>query len=607
MNTSSERREWVLQVTEGPSMVREFQLDAKQVYELGRREHGGEWKPDIDLFPDTAVSRRHARLSFEDGSWRIEDVGSSGGTRVDGIVVAAGEQCRLVAESASVQMGDTAWTVSPSDICRASWNRLGMEFRAVPVITYGLYHCNVPVISHIRFENLADCDHESFTVTFVIPGYSDPYLLKCDGIPQGGIQETVIVPLRLHYEKLEGCAGKKRAEIHVRINDDVVLRKNIEILGFYEWPIHTAYRKSLACFVQPAHPVVTDIVAEATIHLERQGFASSFANLLRSDHTEKASIALMVIYETLRDHYDLKYNAAAPGSDARSQTIRPPHGIITHQKKRKGAGTCIDLAILLASVLEHVSLQPVIILQKRLDRQFYHALVGCWRHITPRLEPISRDHDRLSNAVQNEKLHLVEVTGLTDRFLCERGEKLSYPQASEMAVAQSMSEQLLFVLDVAAARQTVAPLHMPLNPEALRVVLEAERMAHDEGAARLETRHLFLGLVTDGQDAVLSVLKKAGGDPANLSRIDSSERLEPKGVPRPTVNYRRCLEDAKIAASDGGVIFVNQEHLLYAILQSQSDRVDDLLEEMGTDRSAAKHAFGCHFLWTASLVETHFE
>src|SRR5205809_2538555 len=54
-------------------------------YELGRA-------PDCDIvIPHASVSRRHARLSFDDGGWSIRDLGSKNGLRIDGVQRAAGE------------------------------------------------------------------------------------------------------------------------------------------------------------------------------------------------------------------------------------------------------------------------------------------------------------------------------------------------------------------------------------------------------------------------------------------------------------------------------------------------------------------------------------
>ena len=52
---------------------------------LGRPRHG--LHIDIDLTPDLRVSRPHARISFVDGEYWIEDLGSANGTEVDGQAV----------------------------------------------------------------------------------------------------------------------------------------------------------------------------------------------------------------------------------------------------------------------------------------------------------------------------------------------------------------------------------------------------------------------------------------------------------------------------------------------------------------------------------------
>jgi len=606
MSATEDRKGWELRVIQGASIVNEYQLVEGKSYILGRREQNGEWKPDIDLFPDTSVSRRHARLSFENGSWRISDIGSSSGTRIDGQTLKAGDPPFCVHEGSRVQMGDTIWTLSPSDVVRVSWHQLDIKFRLVPTITYSLYHCNVPVITDFRIINRNENSVGPVHMRFSIPGYSDPSTYECDEIPPDGNVTIDTVPVHLHYEKLEGHTGKKRTELLVLIDDDLVARTDVDILGFYEWPIHTAYRKSLACFVQPSHPVVDDIVAEANAYLKQTGLASSFSDLLRSSKPDRAFSAFSAIYETLRDRYDIKYTHASPGSTSGSQTIRPPHGVITQQRQRKGEGTCIDLAVLAASALEHVSLQPVIIIQ-RVERQSLHAMVACWHDVTARFEPVIRDHERLLSEVEKGRLLPMEMTGFTDRFMKNRADKPIAAEAFQMAIEELKSGQLLFALDVAAARQTVTPIQMPLDPDTLAVVRTAEQMVQADGSERLETKHLLQAMVIEGRECILDVLKKAGGDPSIVSRGEKIEFRVPKSVPRATVNYRRCLEDAKIAASDEGIAFVGQEHLFYAILQSQSKTVDELLKEMGTDRSAVEKAFDSQFFWTASLIETHYE
>lgn len=597
---------WTLQILHGPSSIREFQLDIGRSYTIGRREQSGDWQPDIDLFPDTSISRRHALLVFEDGAWHIEDSKSKAGTHVDGREIQGAPHLTRVLPGMSVRMGDTTWILSPSDICRSTWNDVRIELRMIPAITYSLYHCNIPVISQVSLENLALDPRGPFRITITVPGYSYPCHLTCGEIPGGATRELGSVPLRLHYEKLEGQAGSKRVLVEVKIEDEPVLMKEIEILGFYEWPLHTAYRKSLACFVQPAHPLVTTVIADATSYLERQHLTASFTHLLRSDHENRIRVTLKSIYQTLRDRYDIRYVLAAPGSQVKSQSIRPPHRILTNQKARQGEGTCIDLALFVASALENVTLQPLVVLLRE-NRYSYHALVGCWSSITARVEPIISNYDQLNRELARGEIILLESSGFTDRFMEDKGRKLTFEEALNEPLSLLTNETFVFALDVAAARQTVTPLQMPMEPAALQVVRAAERLARDEGAERLETKHLFASLIAEGGGNIGSVLKKAGADTTRLRLARAELDVVTETVPVPTVNYRRCLEDARIAAADGGVTFVGQEHLLYAVLQSQSTSVERLWQTIGTDRRSAVQAFNSHFLWTADLVETHYE
>jgi len=62
------------------STTKTFDRDASQVI-VGRPKPGVE--VDLDLTPDDTVSRPHARLWMEDGSWWIEDLRSSHGTKVN--------------------------------------------------------------------------------------------------------------------------------------------------------------------------------------------------------------------------------------------------------------------------------------------------------------------------------------------------------------------------------------------------------------------------------------------------------------------------------------------------------------------------------------------
>ena len=74
-----------LTIERGESINTEFNLSAEESY-IGRWDADNGIFPDVDLDahdPDAKVSRRHARIIFRNGTYSIEDLGSTNGTFVN--------------------------------------------------------------------------------------------------------------------------------------------------------------------------------------------------------------------------------------------------------------------------------------------------------------------------------------------------------------------------------------------------------------------------------------------------------------------------------------------------------------------------------------------
>jgi pSer/pThr/pTyr-binding forkhead associated (FHA) protein len=84
----------------GPTTERAIELaDGIQEVRIGRR-------PDVELpLPFPSLSGLHARLTAAGDGWRIEDLGSTNGTRVDGVRVGAGET-RALNPGAQLLLGE---------------------------------------------------------------------------------------------------------------------------------------------------------------------------------------------------------------------------------------------------------------------------------------------------------------------------------------------------------------------------------------------------------------------------------------------------------------------------------------------------------------------
>ena len=74
-----------LVIERGKSVGKQFMLSSAESH-IGRWDADGGVFPDVDLDsddPEAKVSRRHARITFSDGKYFLEDLGSTNGTFVN--------------------------------------------------------------------------------------------------------------------------------------------------------------------------------------------------------------------------------------------------------------------------------------------------------------------------------------------------------------------------------------------------------------------------------------------------------------------------------------------------------------------------------------------
>jgi hypothetical protein len=82
---SSDKAHAKLIIERGKSAGKQFLLSASES-QIGRWDADGGVFPDVDLDtddPEAKVSRRHARVTFRDGQYFLEDLGSTNGTFVN--------------------------------------------------------------------------------------------------------------------------------------------------------------------------------------------------------------------------------------------------------------------------------------------------------------------------------------------------------------------------------------------------------------------------------------------------------------------------------------------------------------------------------------------
>ena len=165
--------------------------------------------------------------------------------------------------------------------------------------------------------------------------------------------------------------------VDVRVGDCVLHRTThaVELLPPNEWRDNEQDGPWLPSFVLPRDPAIEDIVAKAQRYLRAltdtpaaafDGYQS--VDPLEDDPGAVIDLQVRALWSALLHEFELGYVNPPPSYAPGHQRLRTPSDVI-----RSRTGTCIDLALLVASLLEYLEINPVLVL---LDD---HAFVGYWR------------------------------------------------------------------------------------------------------------------------------------------------------------------------------------------------------------------------------------
>jgi len=270
--------------------------------------------------------------------------------------------------------------------------------------------------------------------------------------------------------------------------------KHVTLLPVDEWLDDTANNPWLPSFVLPRDPAVARIVSMARRHLITladdatvgfDGYQSIDRTSKRSlkDTTELVDLQVEAIWAALVHECKPQYINPPPAYSERTQRLRTPSEILG-----TGSGTCIDLALLLASCLEYIDIYPVIVLLSG------HAFVGYWRDCDEhdRFRQVSavptssglslgalarrtalplvdqygwrlatQQYTEILGYLKDDKLNFLEATGLCFNY--------AFNEALEEGAGNlSTPEEFDSLLDIRLARSaqpSVTPLPIILTPQ----------------------------------------------------------------------------------------------------------------------------------------------
>lgn len=328
---------------------------------------------------------------------------------------------------------------------------LALELIHDPTVNYALQQNDVPVIKQLRITNSGDkCLKDVLVRIEVEPDFASTWEGRVTSLEPGASYGFDHVPLQLSpkflAELTERVAGTLTVSISASGQELKQETARIDVLAYDEWSGLRSLPEVLAAFVTPNHPVVEGILAEAADILtgwERGASLCAYQTKKKQDTLRQGA----AIYEAIRRR-GLKYISPPASFEQAGQKVRLAERILEN-----GLGTCLDLALFLASCFEQAGLHPLVVFTKG------HASAGFWLVEETFSDVVGDDVLRLHKRVELAEICLVEAMTLTS------APPNDFNIAVQLGKAKLENEQdFVCVVDVARCRKAaIRPL--PLRGE----------------------------------------------------------------------------------------------------------------------------------------------
>lgn len=195
--------------------------------------------------------------------------------------------------------------------------------------------------------------------------------------PIKDLTDLVKVPLTSELARSVRESVQTCVFVNVTCGDQDVFRDTypVTLLPIDEWQDDDLNRVWLPSFVMPRDPAVARIIDAAQRYLQSladdtgagfDGYQS--VDPKADDPSEGVDLQVRALWSAILHEYRLGYINPPPTFTESAQRLRTPSDVVESRH-----GTCIDLALLLASCLEYVDIYPVIFLLEG------HAFPGYWR------------------------------------------------------------------------------------------------------------------------------------------------------------------------------------------------------------------------------------
>lgn len=272
----------------------------------------------------------------------------------------------------------------------------------------------ISLIRNIKIENDSDEDFESLYLEVVFQSeimekkYVKEFNLSKDTYYNVDISDDLNI--NLAYLSMIEETGQHKFEINIIKESEIIFEKEykFDILPYNHWLGVSVHPDLIASFIAPNNKHISRIVKDAAQIARINNFSMS---AYQSGLQRNVRNQINSIFESIKK-LEINYVSVPPSFEEIGQKVRSIDEIIENK-----IANCLDIAVLAASSLEAVGLNPFIIIVKG------HAFVGAWLEDKTYSDSVIEDRafflKRLATGVREVELFESVLLTSNDRYTYE--------------------------------------------------------------------------------------------------------------------------------------------------------------------------------------------
>lgn len=234
---------------------------------------------------------------------------------------------------------------------------------------YALFHNRIPICQSVEITNTSEEAIENVTVTCsgeFVADYTTDIISRIDP------GETVrITPFSISPDSSKLAALTERVvsnfKLTAKSGDETIGEEtyDLELMPYDHWTGIRILPQTIVSFIAPNHPSINSLVIKSAAKLKEIAGSSAFSGY-QSGNINDVRQQVAAVFAALHD-LGIVYRGMPASYETIGQRITMPDQVIASK-----IGNCIELTLLMSSVLEAIGINSIIIFQKG------HAYLGVW-------------------------------------------------------------------------------------------------------------------------------------------------------------------------------------------------------------------------------------